>query len=78
MARETERSAEDLYRDDPARADAVTSSRRGFLGGAGLAAMGAAIGGAMPFSNTLGGLIPAANAQGARGPRPCRRRARNS
>ena len=47
MARETERSMEELYRDDPERADAliygrrVDSTRRGFLGGAGLAAIGA-------------------------------------
>ena len=31
--------------------------------------MGAVIGGAMPFSNTPGGLIPAASAQGRAGPR---------
>ena len=68
MARETGRLAQDLYREDPERADAVTSSRRGFLGGAGLAAMGVTIGGGMPFSNTPGGLIPAANAQGAAAP----------
>ena len=41
-----ERSLAELYRDDPERADAqafgrrTDSSRRGFLGGAGLAAMG--------------------------------------
>ena len=46
--------------------------RRGFLGGAGLAAMGAAVGGAIPFAaNMPGGLIPAALAQTA----PPRRRA---
>jgi DMSO/TMAO reductase YedYZ molybdopterin-dependent catalytic subunit len=40
--------------------------RRGFLGGAGLAAMGAALGGAIPFAaNMPGGLMPAAFAQGA-------------
>jgi sulfite oxidase len=72
MLRETERSMEELYRDDPERADAVAfgrktdHSRRGFLGGTGLAAMGAIIGGAMPFSQNMpGGLIPAALAQGA-------------
>ena len=42
MARETERSIEALYRDDRG-ADAVSSSRRGFLGGTGLAAMGAIV-----------------------------------
>ena len=75
MARETERSMEELYRDDPERADAliygrrVDSTRRGFLGGAGLAAMGAAIGGTVPFSKEMqGGLIPAAMAQAAAAP----------
>ena len=47
--------------------------RRGFLGGAGLAAMGAAVGGAIPFAaNMPGGLIPAALAQGAPRRRGCR------
>jgi sulfite oxidase len=75
MAGGMERSVEELYRDDPERADAVAfgrltqSSRRGFLGGAGLAAMGAAVGGAIPFaSNMPGGLIPAAYAQGTSAP----------
>ena len=68
MARETGRSAEDLYRDDPALPDPVTSvdrGRRGFLGGSGLAAVGAIIGGAMPFSQSG---IPGAHAQGAAAP----------
>ena len=72
MASETERSMEELYRDDPERAEAVAFGRktgvdrRGFLGGAGLAAMGAALGGAIPFAaNMPGGLMPAALAQGA-------------
>src|SRR5262249_10646532 len=40
--------------------------RRGFLGGAGLAAVSAAVGGAIPFAATMpGGLMPAALAQGA-------------
>ena len=46
-----ERSVQELYRDDPERADAVVFgrvSRRGFLGGGGLAAMSAAVGGAIP------------------------------
>jgi DMSO/TMAO reductase YedYZ molybdopterin-dependent catalytic subunit len=70
-----ERSLGELYRDDPERADAqafgrrTDSSRRGFLGGAGLAAMGAAVGGAIPFSaNMPAGLIPAAMAQGTAAP----------
>ncbi len=72
MTDKIERSLEELYRNDPQRADAevfgrVTEpSRRGFLGGAGLAAMSAAVGGAIPFAaNMPGGLIPAAMAQGA-------------
>ena len=48
MMKRTERSLSELYADDPERADALAfgrktpASRRGFLGGAGLAAMGAA------------------------------------
>jgi sulfite oxidase len=60
MAKTTiERSLVELYREDPERADAVVfgrraeASRRGFLGGAGLAAMGAAVGGAIPFSDSM-------------------------
>lgn len=70
MTDKIERSIQELYRDDPERADAVAfgrkteTNRRGFLGGAGLAAMGAAVGGAIPFAaNMPGGLIPAALAQ---------------
>jgi sulfite oxidase len=51
-------------------ADGLKSSRRGFLGGTGLAAVGAAIGSGMPFSNDSGSLIPAAHAQGAAAPAP--------
>ncbi len=77
MASRIERSIEELYRDDPERADAevfgrktnvekTVVDRRGFLGGAGLTAMGAAVGGAIPFaSNMPGGMIPAALAQTA-------------
>ena len=71
MADRIERSIDELYQDDPERADAVAFGRktgvdrRGFLGGAGLAAMGAAVGGSIPFAaNMPGGLIPAALAQG--------------
>ena len=63
MTQETGKPGADLSRD--AAAQAVTSvdcGRRGFLGGSGLAAMGAVIGGGMAFSNTL---VPAASAQGA-------------
>ena len=70
MPGKSERSIEDLYRDDPERADALVLgrkapvSRRGFLGGSGLAAMSAAVGGAIPFADLMpGGLIPAALAQ---------------
>jgi sulfite oxidase len=65
-----ERSLEELYRDDPERADALVlgrraePSRRGFLGGAGVAAMGALVGGAIPFSQNMPqGMMPAALAQ---------------
>jgi DMSO/TMAO reductase YedYZ molybdopterin-dependent catalytic subunit len=65
-----ERSVAELYADDPERADAVVFgrsagvNRRGFLNGAGLAAMGATIGGAIPFSQTMpAGLVPGAFAQ---------------
>ena len=52
MPTKIERLIDELYADDPERADAVAFgrrtdvSRRGFLGGAGLAAMSAAVGGA--------------------------------
>ena len=72
MSGRKERSIEELYRDDPKRADALAfgresgPNRRGFLGGAGLAAMSAAVGGAIPFAAYMpGGLIPAALAQSA-------------
>lgn len=67
-----ERSLEELYADDSERAEALVfgritkASRRGFLGGAGLGAMGMAVGGAIPFAANLpAGLVPAALAQGA-------------
>jgi DMSO/TMAO reductase YedYZ molybdopterin-dependent catalytic subunit len=66
-----ERGLNELYSDDPERADALIfgrrtgPDRRGFLKGAGLAAMGAAVGAAIPFADTMpGGLVPAALAQG--------------
>jgi DMSO/TMAO reductase YedYZ molybdopterin-dependent catalytic subunit len=72
MPRTEERSIEELYAQDPERADATVFGRktgvdrRGFLGGAGLAAASAAVGGAIPFAiNMPGGLIPAALAQGS-------------
>src|SRR6185503_17869725 len=72
MTGRRERTIEELYREDAERADALVfgresgPDRRGFLGGAGLAAVGAAVGGAIPFAaNMPGGLIPAALAQSA-------------
>ena len=59
MANETQRSIEELYRDDPERADAEVFgrktgvNRRGFLGGAGLATMTAAVGGTIPFAANM-------------------------
>ena len=79
MIRDSERSVQELYSDDPERADAEVFGRktgvdrRGFLGGTGLAAMGVALGGAIPFAaNMPGGLIPAAYAQTAGPPTPPR------
>jgi DMSO/TMAO reductase YedYZ molybdopterin-dependent catalytic subunit len=73
MARRRERSIEELYAEDPERADAVAFgrrsdvSRRGFLNGAGLAAMSAAVGGTIVHGATMpGGLVPAAFAQDAK------------
>jgi len=61
-----ERGFLELYRDDPERADALLFGRRGVLRGAGLATMGAMLGGTIPFGGAMpGGLIPAALAQGA-------------
>ncbi len=72
MTGKIERSLDELNRDDPERADALAFgrrtgvSRRGFLGGSGLAAMTAAVGATIPFAATMpGGLVPAALAQGA-------------
>jgi sulfite oxidase len=68
-----ERHIEELYAEDPERADALAFgrrtdvSRRGFLNGAGLAAMSAAVGGPIVFAHAMpGGLIPAALAQEAK------------
>ncbi|HZF75850.1 MAG TPA: molybdopterin-dependent oxidoreductase, partial [Acetobacteraceae bacterium] len=59
-----ERSIQELYRDDPERADAVVFGRRGALKGPALAAMGAAIGATIPHADKLpSGLVPAALAQ---------------
>jgi DMSO/TMAO reductase YedYZ molybdopterin-dependent catalytic subunit len=65
-----ERQVGELYGDDPERADAlvfgrrVGTTRRGFLSGAGLAGMTAAVGAAIPFAVSMpAGLIPAAMAR---------------
>ena len=72
MPRKIERSLHELYSQDPERADAIVFGRRsgvhrrGFLNGAGLAAMGLAVGGSIRFADDWpAGLIPAAFAQGA-------------
>ena len=70
MAPSVERSLAELYENDPEYADAEVfgrrpgPSRRGFLNSAGLAALGAAAGGAIPFAANLPvGFVPAALAQ---------------
>jgi DMSO/TMAO reductase YedYZ molybdopterin-dependent catalytic subunit len=62
-----ERGLRELYEQDPIAADEAVfgrrsgHNRRGFLKGAGLAAMGAALGSTLPFGRTMpAGLIPAA------------------
>ena len=71
-----ERTLSGLHADDPERAVALAfgrrsgTSRRGFLGSAGLVAMGATVGGIILFhANMPAGLLPAALAQGAAGPK---------
>lgn len=68
--RRHERGLCELYQEDPERADYLLfgrlphADRRGFLRGAGLAAMGAALGSAIPFHRNMpSGLIPAAFAE---------------
>lgn len=69
MSKKLERSIHELYANDAEDAIVfgwrrVDASRRGFLGGAGLVAMGAAVGGTIPFAANLpAGLIPTALAQ---------------
>jgi DMSO/TMAO reductase YedYZ molybdopterin-dependent catalytic subunit len=66
-----ERSIQELYRDDPDRADALAFGRRGALKGTALAAMGGMLGAAIPFAGRMPeGTLPAlfarpAAAQGA-------------
>jgi hypothetical protein len=70
MTRKREKGICELYREDPERADCLVfgrtaeSDRRGFLKGAGLAAMGAVGGGSIVYSRNMpSGLIPAALAE---------------
>lgn len=70
MTDKKERGLLELYQDDPERADALVfgrktdKSRRGFLRGAWLAAVGAAVGAAIPFRDNMpSGLFPEALAQ---------------
>ncbi|MGK7861751.1 sulfite oxidase [Falsiroseomonas sp. E2-1-a4] len=59
-----ERSAQELYRDDPQRADAEVFGRRGELEGASLQAMQAAVGASIPAAATMqAGTLPAAFAR---------------
>lgn len=71
MARKNERGLCELYAEDPERADWLVfgrragAGRRGFLKGAGLATMAAAVGASIPFHRNMpSGLIPAALAEG--------------
>ncbi len=66
----SERGICELYQEDPERADYLlfgrraNGDRRGFLKGAGLAAMGAVVGGTIPYHRNMpAGLIPAALAE---------------
>ena len=68
--RPSERGICELYEQDPEAADykifgrVANGDRRGFLKGAGLAAMGAVVGGTIPFHRNMpSGLIPAALAE---------------
>ena len=62
----TERHIQELYSDDPERADALVWGRRGALKGTALAAMGAAVGGAIPFAGNMPeGSLPALFARSA-------------
>ncbi len=72
MARKKERGICELYQHDPEEADRLVfgrvadEGRRGFLKGAGLAAMGAVVGGLIPYHRHMpAGLIPAALAETA-------------
>jgi len=71
-----ERGLHELYADDPERADALVfdrragATRRGFLGGSGLATMTAMIGAPIAFAELMpGGFVPKAFAQAAKEPK---------
>lgn len=71
-----ERGLHELYADDPERADALVfdrrtgATRRGFLGGSGLATMTAMIGAPIAFAEFMpGGFVPQAFAQAAKEPK---------
>ncbi|MGA0593752.1 sulfite oxidase [Enterovirga sp. CN4-39] len=74
MPKMLERSLEELFRDDPERADAVVFgrrlvNRRGLLGATALGGVGAAIGATIPFEAEMPvGLVPAALAQAGAAP----------
>jgi sulfite oxidase len=78
-----ERSLNELYRDDPERADALAWGRRGTLKGTALATMGAALGAAIPFSGRMpAGTLPEllarpASAQTAAAPQVFRMEGKN-
>ena len=60
-----ERGLNELYQDDPERADALVMGRRGMLQRSSLAALGVALGAAIPFGRHLPtGMLPVALAQG--------------
>ena len=63
MLRETQQATSDLSGGANPPVDGLSSSRRRFLGGTGLAAVGAAIGSAMPFSENSPAGISVAQAQ---------------
>jgi DMSO/TMAO reductase YedYZ molybdopterin-dependent catalytic subunit len=66
-----ERSVQELFRDDPERGDALAFGRRGALRGAALVAMGAAVGGAIPFARNMPeGTLPALFARPAAAQQP--------
>ena len=54
-----ERGLHELYRDDTERAAALVFGRRGLLKGAGLTAMAAVVGTAIPFALSRTGIDPA-------------------